>query len=83
MLDSFYHMTQCLLDGLVHINMNWMIPFKKFSTVRAKPTASQDQMCCDKWALTQQNLSSGFLTKRFSNQSPQLQRLARKLKFHL
>ena len=30
------------------------------------------------WALTRQNLSSGFLTKRDSNQPPQLQRLARK-----
>ena len=35
------------------------------------------------WASTQQNLSSGFPTKRGSNQSPQLQRLARKLKFRL
>ena len=33
------------------------------------------------WALMQQNLSSGFLTKRDSNESPQLQRLARILKF--
>ena len=31
------------------------------------------------WALTRQNLSSGFLKKGDSNQSPQLQRLARKL----
>ena len=30
-----------------------------------------------------QNLSSGFLTKGDSSQSPQLHRLARKLKFHL
>ena len=37
----------------------------------------------DKWASTRQNLSSGFNTKRDSNQSPQLQRLARKLKFPL
>ena len=35
------------------------------------------------WASTRQNLFSGFPTKRVSNQSPQLQRLARKLKFHL
>ena len=35
------------------------------------------------WAATQENLSSGFPTKRVSNQSPQLQRLVRKLKFHL
>ena len=35
------------------------------------------------WASSRQNLSSGFPTKRVSNQSPQLQSLARKLKFHL
>ena len=34
------------------------------------------------WALSRQNLSSGFPTKLVSNRSPQLQRLARKLKFH-
>ena len=35
------------------------------------------------WASTRQNLSSGIPTKRDSNPSPQLQRLARKLKFRL
>ena len=35
------------------------------------------------WASPRQNLSSGFLKKRDSNQSPQLQRLARKMKFRL
>ena len=35
------------------------------------------------WALTRQNLSSGFQTKRVSTQSPQLQRLARKLELRL
>ena len=35
------------------------------------------------WATTRQNLSSGFQKKRDSNQSTQLQRLARKLKMHL
>ena len=34
-------------------------------------------------ALSCVNLSSVFPTKQDSNQSPQLQRLARKLKFHL
>ena len=34
------------------------------------------------WATSRENLSSGFLTKQVSNQSPQLQRLARELKFH-
>ena len=33
------------------------------------------------WASSQQNLSSGFPTKLETNQSPQLQRLARILKF--
>ena len=33
------------------------------------------------WASSQENLSLGFLTKRVSNQSLQLQRLARKLTF--
>ena len=33
--------------------------------------------------VAKKKLSSGRLTKRFSNQSPQLQRLARKLEFHL
>ena len=36
-----------------------------------------------KWASSRENLSSGFPTKRVSNQSPQLQRLARKMKFRL
>ena len=35
------------------------------------------------WASSLENQSSGFRTKRDSNQSPQLQRLARKLKIHL
>ena len=35
------------------------------------------------WALSQENLSTGFLTKQDSNQSPQLHGLARKLKFRL
>ena len=36
-----------------------------------------------KWALSRENLSSRCPTKRVSDQFPQLQRLARKLKFHL
>ena len=35
------------------------------------------------WASSRENLSSVFPTKLDSNQSPQLHRLARKLKFHL
>ena len=35
------------------------------------------------WASSQESLPSGFPTKQVSNQSPQLHRLARKLKFYL
>ena len=35
------------------------------------------------WASSRENLSLGFPSKRVSKRSPQLQRLARKLKFHL
>ena len=35
------------------------------------------------WASSQANLSSGCPTKPVSKQSPQVQRLTRKLKFHL
>ena len=35
------------------------------------------------WASSRENLSLGFSTKRDSNQSPQLQGLARKVKVHL
>ena len=35
------------------------------------------------WAMSRENLSSGCPTKQVSNQSPKLQRLATKLKFHL
>ena len=41
------------------------------------------QISDNKWALSRQNLSSGLPTKPDSNQSPRLQRLARKLKFRL
>ena len=36
-----------------------------------------------KWASSRESLSSGFTTKRVSNHSPQLHRLAKKIKFHL
>ena len=41
------------------------------------------QMVHSIWAATRKNLSLGFLKNRDSNQSPQLQRLPRKLKFRL
>ena len=43
----------------------------------------EDYTVPTRWALSRQNLSSGFPTKRVSNQSLQLQRLARNLKCHL
>ena len=49
----------------------------------------QDNQCVcftwkiPKWASSRENLSAGFPTMRFSNQSPQLLRLATKMKFHL
>ena len=48
-----------------------------------KETLEYRQTKIQIWASTRQNLSCGFLTKRDSNQSPQLQRFARKLKFRL
>ena len=47
-------------------------------SVNAKIT----RWCYPKWASRRENLSSGFLSKRVTNQSAQLQRLARQLKFH-
>ena len=35
------------------------------------------------WPSSRENLSSGFPSKRFSNQSPQLHRLSRNVKFRL
>ena len=37
----------------------------------------------DKWPSSRKTCPFGFPTKQISNQSPQLQRLARKFKFHL
>ena len=47
------------------------------------PAANVDNYNTLIWASTRQNLSFGFPTKRDSNQSTQLQRLARKLKLRL
>ena len=46
-----------------------------------KDAEYQKQISKVKWAVTQQNLSSGFPTKQYSNQLLQLQRRARRLKF--
>ena len=50
------------------------VPRTYVDLYETKPTAI-------KWASSRENLSSGFPSKRDSNQSPQLQRLSRKSKF--
>ena len=47
-----------------------------------KSTICNGSMSSKRWASWRENLSFGFQTKRDSNLSAQLQRLARKLKFH-
>ena len=65
---------------MVNLFMNFAI----FTYLKTELTKVGDVDCVkSKWASPRENLSSGCLTKRVSNQSPQLQRLARKLKFHL
>ena len=58
------------------------ISYEMITCVWASMQKNSD-IACSKfiWASSRENLSSGFPTKRVSNQSPQLQRLARKLKF--
>ena len=57
---------------------------QKLAKVSAKDTGRRSvKITVSIWALLRENLSSGFPPKRVSNHSPQLQRLARKLKFHL
>ena len=50
-----------------------------YSVIDTRPVACSNT----NRASSRENLSSGFPTKRVSNQSPQLQRLARKMKFRL
>ena len=53
------------------------------SRILGKSLACSHKNAYTKWATSRENLPSGFPPKRVSKQSPQLQRLARKLKFHL
>ena len=74
----------CLVDTLFSV----LAGFTVFSTlgILAKElnTTVENVVESSKlWASSRQNLSSGFPTNRCSNQSPQLQRPARKLKFCL
>ena len=60
-------------------NNNYTAILLKFMQTNAEKISDRNRI----WASSRENLSSGFPTKRVSNQSPQLQRLARKLKFYL
>ena len=66
------HITSCKIQALRII-----LPYARYSL--ALEIILQPHI----WALSLENLSLGFLTKPVSNQYPQLQRLARKLKCHL
>ena len=57
------------------------LPYTKLK--KCPVTWSTEQLRSEYWPATQEHLSSGFLTKQDSKQSPQLQRLARKMKFRL
>ena len=66
-LISFTHLSRTFYMGLIVRNPDFVV----WEQQRRK------------WASTRKNPSSGFLKKWDSNQSPQLERLARKLKFLL
>ena len=61
-----------MLSDSIEVKLDYDI-YNDMSLIQMKAEA--------KWAASQENLSSGFPTKRVSNQSPQLQRLASELKF--
>ena len=70
----------CVIDG--HYTFLGGVAYTKSYNPEARPKSDQGRPCL-LWASSRENLSSGFPTRRVSNQSPKLQRLARKLKFHL
>ena len=86
-----FSMNPCLAIDYVLIYCNQILNFIKIFAQSSPVSEVDSSTCkCSKmsnlytiWALSWQNLSSGFLKKRDSNQSPQLQRLDRKLKFRL
>ena len=64
--------------------MTFTMPISTIKKYRILPlVATEDKIRWIKWAASWENLCSGFPTKWVSNQSPQLQRLARKSKLHL
>ena len=66
-------------DNINVQTMSYYVVFNKISDI----CEVTNHLLVNMWASSRENLSSGFPTKRVSNQSPQLQRLARKFKFHL
>ena len=76
-----------LLDGWLPVSCFW-VPYENTFTVQNMTyiVYLHTVICCFEGGLklglvARKTLSSGFLTKRHSNQSAQLQRLARKFKF--
>ena len=66
-----------LLSTKTHVLMDRQVSIYNFTHIML----AYLDLC--NWASSRQNLSLGSRTKRYSNQSPQLQGLARKLKFRL
>ena len=85
-LDCFLQHEKRCSGAIVRFsdNSSFAFPSEDFFKISAK-SANPDEMShfVYIWASSRENLSSGCPTKRVSNQSAELQRLARKLKFCL
>ena len=72
---------QCALCQLFFIRMNLVFPsILDLAALEVQPDIAAEDI---KWALSRENLSSGYQRKQVSSNSRQRQRLARRLKFHL
>ena len=67
---------ECILIGSLLFIFSSVLT--KDKDKKKKKTLSKGKCSIDIWASLRENLSLGFPTKQVSNQSPQLQRLARK-----
>ena len=67
----------------VKLGLLILIKVHQKSSFKALLTRDRKTIFQTIWAVTRENLSLGFPTKRDSNQSDQLQRLARNLKIYL
>ena len=78
---SIYGMLDCIMQGYIYVMSIYCLVkpclFKHFTNTSCNRYSNY---CHIIWALSQQNLSMRFPTRPCSNQPPQLQRLARKLK---